>query len=607
MNGRAQISRVLLVTPPDASREMFQLETARRGRYANYPPYGLAVLAARLRETGIDVAICNLHHEILRQCHEHAAPKEFDFDRIWQNRLDSDVEIFKPDFIGVTCMFTMTHTSFQRVCKHLAQTGIPIGIGGVHVSNDVERVLNEIPDAKIAFLRESDRSIQVFVRVVNGTLPISKLGQVVLNPDGTSISPKRYSFSKECVPTAEDIRAMPAFDLLEVPEYSLYGTIGSYYSLKPKGTLFSTVLSNRGCRAQCTFCSVRTFNGKGVRQRDVIAVVDELQFLAERFGVRHIMWLDDDLLKDEKRAIAMFNEMVRRNLPLTWDASNGVIASSCTEEVVHAMADSGCIGAHIGMESGNPTILRQIKKPGIVRNFLKAAENLRKYESIHSRVFLMLGFPGETMSMMQDTLNVALEMSLDWAHINVLQPLPNTPIYDSMVAQGLIQTSGQDEVRYSTGSYAKQTDTENGRRLENLSFREAFSFLSPNDIPTPEQITHVWFYMNYHINFHRLLGEERLGKLHQQAAYLRNLTDIVAPEHGFGLYFLAYLESRLSGRASPETLQRLNARLTESAYWKERFAAFGLSVEDAEKGKFSGSAVHEKQGQGAFAMAATLQ
>jgi len=47
-------------------------------------------------------------------------------------------------------------------------------------------------------------------------------------------------------------------------------------------------------------------------QRDYMNVVDEIQVLVERHGVGHLMWLDDDLLKDERRALAMFNEIVRR-------------------------------------------------------------------------------------------------------------------------------------------------------------------------------------------------------------------------------------------------------------------------------------------------------
>ena len=68
------------------------------------------------------------------------------------------------------------------------------------------------------------------------------------------------------------------------------------------------------------------------------SVVDELLRLQNDYGVEHIVWLDDDLLKDHKRTLEMFNEMVKRNLRLTWDATNGVIAHSLKQkEIVQGM------------------------------------------------------------------------------------------------------------------------------------------------------------------------------------------------------------------------------------------------------------------------------
>ena len=85
-------------------------------------------------------------------------------------------------------------------------------------------------------------------------------------------------------------------------------------------------------------------------------------------------------------------KIVRNKLDITWDCTNGVIAAACKDEVIHAARDSGCIGVNIGMESGNRDILKKIKKPGTVENFLKAAEVFKKYEEINARVFLLIGF-----------------------------------------------------------------------------------------------------------------------------------------------------------------------------------------------------------------------
>lgn len=578
---KGRIDRVLLVNPPDADSGLFQFQTAKRGRYTNYPPYGLAVLAQQLRSAGVEVRLCNLNHQILRACRATESEEEFDFDEVWQSCIDQDIGEFTPDLIGVTCMFTMTHTSFKRVCERAAQSGIPLAIGGVHTSNDVERVLDDIPSASFAFLREADLALPAFTRAVAGEMEIGDLGQIIIDTGA-----ERHHFFRPMQPSAADLDVVPAYDLCDITALSAQGTIGAFYCFKPEDTKFATVLSNRGCRAQCTFCSVRNFNGKGVRQRSVDSVLDELQILSEQYGIGHIMWLDDDLLKDHKRAIALFNGIVRRGLDLTWDATNGVIAASCTDEVIAAAAESGCIAVNIGMESGNREILRQVRKPGTVETFLAAAEVLRRYPQIHSSVFLIVGFPNETMRMIMDSIDVARKMDLDWYRISQLQPLPNTPIYDAMVEQGLIEEVGSRELRFMGGAYGKQAEIEQGKRLATANFEEAFSEIPMDRVPTADQITDIWFYMNYHLNFHRLFTEEREIKITQQLQHLHTLGDVISPENGFALYFIAYLQHKTSNRVEPEIVERLRQRLDTSAYWRDRFSAFGLSVEDVVKADY---------------------
>ena len=570
-----KIRRVLLVNPPDADANLFRPEIAKRGRYTNYPPYGLALLAQQLRNIGVDVRILNLNHIVLKAARESV---DFDHREVWMDALFAALWDHKPDLVGVGCMFTMTHESLVHVCCAASAWGKPVVIGGVHVTNDVERVLDTMPFVAAAFLREADESLPRFVQAVNRERAVTDLAQLIIN------KPDRIHLTGECVP--EDISIIPAFDLLDIPEYSKHGTIGAFYCFKPKDTIFATVLSNRGCRAQCTFCSVRNFNGKGVRQRDYMNVVDEIEMLVNDYGVGHFMWLDDDLLKDERRATQMFNEIVRRNLKVTWDATNGIIASSCTESLVDAMARSGCIAVNIGMESGNRTILRQVKKPGTLENFIEAAEIFRKHEQIHTSVLLMVGFPNETLGMVHDTINVARDMDCDWYRISPLQPLPNTPIYDAMVAQGLIQDVGSKDLRFAGGSYGKQTEIEQGLTLAHLGFREAFAKIKPDAIPTKDEITDIWFYMNYHLNFQRLLNETRPIKIKQQMQNLTVLSEVISPENGFALYFRGVLEHRLHGKVPPQLTARLRERLRTSPYWADRLSAFGLDVNDLETARF---------------------
>jgi radical SAM superfamily enzyme YgiQ (UPF0313 family) len=570
-----RVRRVLLITPPDASVEVFDPEVARRGTYSNFPPYGLAVLAQHLRALDLDVQILNLNHDVLRRCASAAPRQPFDFDAAWQEPLGDALARFKPDLVGITCMFTMTHDSLKRVCAYTAQTGVPIVIGGVHVSNDVDRTLDDIPTADIAIVREGDVAFPRLIEVITGRAPVEKLAQTVIRDDGEG----RLHFLDECMPTPEQMNVVPAFELVELPELSQYGVIGSFHCFKPKGTRFATVLSNRGCRASCTFCSVRNFNGQGVRQRSVDSVLDELQMLEEVYGISHIMWLDDDLLKDHERTLRLFNGMVRRGLKITWDASNGVIAASCTDDIVAAAAESGCIGLIIGMESGNIKILKEIHKPGTVTTFLRAAEVLRKYPTVYSSVYLMIGFPGETMGMIKDTINVSLEMDLDWYRVKPLQPLPNTPIYDAMLEQGLIEAQSGAKVRYVTGAYGRHNE-KTATKVVPAGIEEVYDAIPDGDIPTPEQIDDIWFYMNYQLNYRRVLDETRPLKLRQHHVFTTDIADVISPDNPFALYTSVLLKQRLDSVLDTARFDRLTTKLAASPFWSERFEALKLSPGD---------------------------
>jgi len=580
------IQRVLLVDPPDADKEMFNYSTAKRGRYANFPRYGPGVLAAHLRDEGLEVDMLNLNDEVLKACQTSAREEDFDFDQEWKTSLTRKIRSFSPDLVGISCMFTQAHDSTVAVTDELKRQfpKIPIALGGVHITNCLvtedmsASFVKDFSNANFFFTYEAELALRKFVNVVNGKTPLSGLAQVCFNlseADGDQLY-----FGERATPGEKDLDVIPAFDLMEVPTLFRHGKIGSFYCHIKPSSIVATTLSNRGCRAQCTFCSVRNLNGVGVRSRSVQSVIDELLILRDTYGVNHIMWLDDDLLNSQARALKLFNEMVRQNVGLTWDCTNGVIANSCTDELVAAMAESGCIGLNIGMESGNGNILREIKKPGAPKNFLRAADVLRKYEQINSRVFLMLGFPGETYRMILDTIELSRAMDLDWYNVTILQPLPNTPIFDSMVEQGYInvETLKFGDIRYTSGAYGKhQKKVEQGPDLLASDFKNAFNRADLDQVPTPGELDTIWAYMNYHLNFRPLLFENRPAKIVQKLQYLTNISDLIAPENAFAMYFQGYLQYRVNGSIEPELVEKLEERLALSPYWSARFQDFDLS------------------------------
>lgn len=583
---RGAIERVLLLSIPDGNAELFRYDTAKLGRYPNYPPYGLGLLAQHLRSVQVESRIVNLNHEVLVAAIASQSAEEFDFDRAWRSCVDRAIAEFEPDLVGITCMFTMAHASLKAACAHVKAVGLPVAIGGVHVTNDVERVLDDIPEADFAFIREADVSLQRFCKVVSGTEPPSELTQVVVRRGS-----ERYRFLEESRPSEAELDVVPAYDLFEVHDLSTVGTLGAFYHFLPPDTPITTCLSNRGCRARCTFCSVRNFNGRIVRQRAVESVLDELQLLHDEYGIRHIVWLDDDLLKDTDRALRLFRGLADRKLDLTWDATNGLIAASCSEEMADAMEASGCIGARLGIESGNTEILRQIKKPGTVDVFMRAAKVFHRHPRIHINGFLMFGFPGETMRQIEDTLNLGLALGLDWYQISPLQPLPNTPIYDSMVAQGLVSAVGSADLSFMRNTYGRFDIQQQDDYSVAETFRDAFASIGPDEQPPPERANDIWFYMNYHLNYHRIYSETRPIKIRQTLQHLGSMANKLSPDHCLALYFIGYLQHRWSGSVEPGVINKLRIKLESSSFWAERFHAFGMAPDDLANGTFRNETV----------------
>ena len=279
---------------------------------------------------------------------------------------------------------------------------------------------------------------------------------------------------------------------------------------------------------------------------------------------------------------------------MTWDATNGVIAASLREDVVHAAAASGCIGLALGIESGNEQILRSIKKPGTPRIFRRASEVLKQYPQINVRALLIIGFPNETMGQILDTINLCEEMNLDWHNLAILQPWKNTPIYDAMVDQGLLGEEGKlkgDTSPYQLGPYSRQRAVEQGK-IQQSHYGEKkggdgiVDFSDLNRVPTRQELDDIWFYMNVRLNFERLLHEDREVKLKQQLTWLKYVSTKTAPDNALILYFYAYLQWRVKGKIDPSLIESLTLRLRDSDYWKEKFKLFGMTVRDVRNLRF---------------------
>ena len=287
---------------------------------------------------------------------------------------------------------------------------------------------------------------------------------------------------------------------MNIEAYARYGSLSFITkAIAPNGKYF-TVNSNRGCRAQCTFCSVASFNGRGVRRRSVDDVLDEISYLADEKDVKLIDWLDDDLLYNKVETLDLFRKMaVRFGNSIKWVTNNAVIAAALDEELLQAASESGCVHLGFGVESGSEKRLREIRKPSTkerVRHVYKMLQS--KYSHIYRTANLMVGFPKETLGELVESYAFALELENDWTKVCITQPLQGTAMYSVFADMGDPRVLTSTAENYTMG---RQIQRQGSSAVFDFTFG-ADVFSRPLDwMPSYADVKQLWYLLTANINF----------------------------------------------------------------------------------------------------------
>ena len=124
---------------------------------------------------------------------------------------------------------------------------------------------------------------------------------------------------------------MPAWDMIDTENYYKITFVTGLKNVIEDVAPSAIINTLRGCIARCTFCSVRNFNGFGVRARNPEDVLDEIEMLVKDYGVKYIEVVDDDFSADVERAIAICKGINNRKLDIIWSIDNGIRLLTITE------------------------------------------------------------------------------------------------------------------------------------------------------------------------------------------------------------------------------------------------------------------------------------
>ena len=133
-------------------------------------------------------------------------------------------------------------------------------------------------------------------------------------------------------------------------------------------------------------------------------------------------------------------------------------------------------------------------------------------------------------------------------------------------------------------------DIESNKEVVRDTVEKIFRQKQGSHVPSIGELTDIWLYMVYHLNFERLMSVKNEQKALQHYLHLNHIATKVMPDHAFALYYMGVLDSVLCRSISNSTVSRLTGQLSESKYWLNRFFEVGIcdSVHPIWKSELSG-------------------
>lgn len=561
--------RLLLIQIPQVILDAFNRDIGLDRGYYNFPPTGLQYLYEAIKHRDLDIQILDLNFELLKRLHEDPGFEPNDWPEILEERLD----LFRPELVGVSCLFDQGIAPMLKALKIVHQRGESIVIGGGVIATYESETLIERDLCHFVVKGEGENKINFLLdHLTEENLAVPPTPGIRFQAEGAI---KETQGSPDIVEVKGNL--IDSYGLVPIQEYYKYGSLNPYSRRDHTAQApFAAIQLNRGCRAQCTFCAVRAFMGKGVRCRPIEDVLEEMAFLIETHGVRHFELLDDDptFFRDEfKRWLAA---IVERKWDLRWSANNGIIAASLDEETIRLMNESGCIGFKVGIETGNPDMLRKIKKPATHNKFLQFSKKMKPYPSMFVGGNFIVGLPEETFKMMMDSFKFMLEVNLDWAAITVCQLLRGASAFadsgeyfqDQMKSDGEKVANFIPTRKSTLGHVEHQEKVRRGLKIFEID---------PDEIPGAEQVKEVWFTFNLMANYVYNPNLRPGGDPQKFIAWVETVRR-AWPTNGYMSLFLSLAKVLVGKADEARELRETTIRNTTDGYWQERFQSFHLNL-----------------------------
>lgn len=406
---------VVLINPGD-KKQVFQ--DLGRDYSGVEPPFWIAVMASFLRSKGFSVALIDSNAENIAPAETAARVRDL-------HPLLAAVIVYGSHPSASTQNMTIA----GKICRALKeQTDAMVAIGGLHPSALPERTLRE-------------ESVDVVIdgegpHTLVGLLEALRAGSGDLSPvPGLWYRQDDRVASAPRAPLIQDLDAMlpiGAWDLLPMQVYRAHNwhSFPDILHRSPYGAIYTSL----GCPYSCLFCCINAPFGKpGIRYRDPQIVVDEIGLLVMRYGVRHLKIIDELFVLNERHYMTIVDKLIERG----YDLNIWAYARVDTVQPNHLarMKKAGINWLALGIESANPDVRDGATKRMKVKD-IKSIVRVIHDAGIAIIGNYIFGLPDDTLSTMQETLDMALDLNCAYVNFYCSMAYPGSRLYEMALKEG---------------------------------------------------------------------------------------------------------------------------------------------------------------------------
>jgi anaerobic magnesium-protoporphyrin IX monomethyl ester cyclase len=357
-----------------------------------YPGLGPAVIAAYLKKHGISVVLKDWYLDI--------------------------IDASNYDIIGISGTH-LNLTQLQEIIKSIRYTNpkATIIVGGPSTSTySLDMFLSAIPEINYVVFNEGEKSFHELIEALTHGLDVATI-------NGIGYLKNNIAFKT------------PPRDPLNPNE--ICSPDWSIVDMSQRLPLLSLETA-RGCTYNCAYCFEVNFWGKPIRFRNLQSIIDEIINNYLQYNITTYRFADSCFTAPEERCMEICDQLIynfiNHHIPLKWSCYARI--NNLNDQLLAKMKLAGCVAICVGMESGEPSILKKMNKLYSPEQIIHGISIAKKH-GIITHCNIIVGFPGETNETIKNTIRTLNLAAPNTFHCMLLDIAPNTTLSQNKPHYGI--------------------------------------------------------------------------------------------------------------------------------------------------------------------------